>query len=94
MLSKQRKLTDLVSVGPAMERDFHLLGIKTVEQLKSKNAVTLYRALCAKKGKVDICCQDVFQAAIMQAKYPNLTREKRNWWFWSQKRKQTLNRVK
>ncbi len=81
MLSKQRTLTDLVSIGKAMERDFRLLGITTVEQLKKKKAEFLYKKLCAKKGKVDICCQDAFAAAIAQAKNPKLPKEQKNWWY-------------
>ena len=32
MATNDRRLEDLVSVGPAMMRDFELLGVRTVEQ--------------------------------------------------------------
>src|SRR6266700_1480245 len=64
MLVQERRLSDLVSIGPAMLRDFELLGIRSVQQLARRNPVRLYRKLCRiTSQQVDICCQDVFCAA-------------------------------
>lgn len=83
-----RTLSDLVSVGPRTVEDFKLLGITTVEQLKSQDPDILYERLCRKKGmRIDPCQHDVFRAAIEQAKHPNLPLEKRQWWYWSKVRK-------
>jgi Pathogenicity locus len=88
MPSTQRRLEDLVSIGPAMLRDFGLLGIRSVAQLARQNPEKLYERLCAKTGQpVDICCLDVFSAAVAQARNPRLRAEQRNWWYWSRKRK-------
>ncbi|HYM79598.1 MAG TPA: helix-hairpin-helix domain-containing protein [Candidatus Dormibacteraeota bacterium] len=88
MAATQRRLEDLVSVGPAMVRDFELLGIQSVAQLARRNPEKLYEQLCIKTGKAqDICCLDVFQAAVAQARDPKLAREKRQWWYWSRQRK-------
>jgi nucleotidyltransferase/DNA polymerase involved in DNA repair len=88
MASSQRRLEDLVSVGPAMLRDFDLLGIRSVAQLARQNPDRLYERLCAKMGQpVDICCLDVFSAAVAQARHPRLPSEQRNWWYWSRRRK-------
>jgi len=88
MAAAQRRLRDLVSVGPAMVRDFELLGIESVSQLARRNPVKLYEQLCMKTGKAqDICCLDVFQAAVAQARDPKLPMEKRVWWYWSRQRK-------
>ena len=88
MAAAQRRLVDLVSVGPAMVRDFELLGIHTVAQLGRRNPEKLYEQLCIKSGQAqDICCLDVFRAAVAQAKDPNLPLEKRQWWYWSRQRK-------
>jgi hypothetical protein len=88
MAAAQRCLMDLVSVGPAMVRDFELLGVHTVAQLARRNPEKLYEQLCIKTGQPqDICCLDVFQAAVAQAKDPNLPFEKRQWWYWSRQRK-------
>ncbi len=88
MASSQRRLEDLVSIGSAMLRDFDLLGIRSVAQLARQNPEKLYERLCAKTGQsVDICCLDVFSAAVAQARNPRLRSEQRNWWYWSRKRK-------
>ena len=88
MLIHERRLRDLISIGPAMLRDFELLGIRSVEQLARQEPVRLYRELCRITGqRVDICCQDVFSAAVAQARNPLLPAEQCQWWYWSRKRK-------
>ncbi len=83
-----RPLGDLVSVGPAILQDFEILGVRTVEELARRNPERLYEQLCAVTGqRHDICCLDVFRAAVAQARNPNLPAEKRNWWYWSRVRK-------
>ncbi len=87
-MTEQRKLQDLVSVGPAFVRDFEELGITEVEHLCDKDAETLFQELQhVKGGYVDICCRDVFEAAIAQARDPELPKEKCDWWYWSRLRK-------
>src|SRR5258705_9846631 len=85
----ERQLGDLISIGPAMLRDFELLGIRSVAQLARQNPQQLY----AKLGRVarqhqDICVLDTFCAAVAQAKNPRLPAEKCEWWDWSRKRKE------
>jgi hypothetical protein len=88
MTGEERQLSDLISIGPAMLRDFKLLGVYTVPQLARRNPEKMYEKLCQVTGQVqDICCLDVFRAAIAQAKNPNLPMEQRLWWYWSRKRK-------
>ena len=41
----QRRLQDLISVGPAMLRDFELVGIRRVAQLARQNPERLGSAL-------------------------------------------------
>ncbi|WP_321396201.1 helix-hairpin-helix domain-containing protein [Emcibacter sp.] len=83
-----RRLIDLTSVGPATVRDLELLGITTVNQLKDCDGEDLYRRLCLETGEQhDICCLDVFNCAIAQARDANLPREQRMWWYWSRRRK-------
>jgi hypothetical protein len=88
MVTKERRLEDLVSVGPAFMSDFELLGIHSVEQLSRRNPEKLYEKLCVVKGQAqDICCLDVFRAAVAQAKNLRLPVEQRQWWYWSRLRK-------
>ncbi len=87
-ITDTRKLEDLVSVGPATIEDFKILGIHSIRDLKKHDAVTLYTELCLLTGKhQDPCVEDVFQAAIEQAKNPKLVGQKKNWFYWSDIRK-------
>lgn len=86
---RARQLGDLISIGPAMLRDFELLGIRSVAQLARQNPERMYEKL----GRIarqhqDICVRDTFCAAVAQAKNPRLPAEKCEWWYWSKKRKE------
>ena len=88
MSIKERRLQDLVSIGPAMLRDFELLGIRSVAQLARQKPEGLYEKLCQVTGKSqDICVFDTFSAAVAQARNPRLPAEQCQWWYWSRKRK-------
>jgi hypothetical protein len=88
MAGEEQQWGDLVSVGPAMLRDFELLGIRTVAQLARRNPEKMYEKLCQVTHRAqDIGCLDLFRAAVAQAKNPNLPIEQRQWWHWSHKRK-------
>ncbi len=51
MPEEERKLGDLVSVGPAMLEDFALLGITSVSQLRRRSPQRMYRELCGLRGQ-------------------------------------------
>jgi hypothetical protein len=88
MPNEERKLRDLVSVGPATLQDFELLGITSVNQLRRRSPERMYRELCRlRRQRIDPCCLDVFVAAVAQAKDPDLPVEQRQWWYWSKLRK-------
>jgi len=83
-----RQLGDLISIGPAMLRDFELLGIRSVAQLARQNPQRMYARLNRLSGKQqDPCVLDTFRAAVAQARDPRLPVEKCQWWYWSKKRK-------
>ena len=87
--SVRRRLEDLISVGPAILRDFELLGVRNMTQLARANPRALYEKLCRTTGiRQDICVQDVFEAAVAQARNPLLPAEQCLWWYWSRKRKE------
>jgi len=82
-----RQLADLHGIGKAMLKDFELLGVKSVEDLATRDGEALYRALEKKTdSRQDPCVLDVFHCAVAQAKDPQLEREKCNWWWWSRLR--------
>jgi nucleotidyltransferase/DNA polymerase involved in DNA repair len=89
MATKARELGELISIGPAMLRDFERLGVRSVKQLAKQNPQKLYRKLCRVTGQAqDICVLDVFSAAVAQARNPRLPAERCQWWWWSRKRKE------
>ena len=64
-MPEKSRLRDLISVGPAFLRDFEMLGVSSVHQLARRNPEKLYQSLCRIKGQPqDICCLDVFRAAV------------------------------
>jgi hypothetical protein len=88
----ERRLEDLISVGPAIKSQFDLLGIRTVAELARCDPDELYRDICRKTGKrYDICVLDVYRAAIGQARNPSLPPEQCVWWYWSRLRKASSN---
>ncbi len=88
MPTQHRRLQDLISVGPAIARDFELLGIRSVAQLAHAKPERLYEQLGVVTGQPqDICCLDVFRAAVAQAKNPSLPLAQCQWWYWSRQRK-------
>jgi hypothetical protein len=85
---RTRSLSDLVSIGPAMLRDFEMLNVRTVAQLAREEPQELYDRLCTLTGQCqDPCVLDVFHAAVAQSRDPELPPEKCQWWYWSRQRK-------
>jgi len=88
MATTQRQLGDLISIGPAMLRDFEMLGIHSVPQLAKQDPKRMYSKLERLTGqRQDPCVLDVFHAAVAQARNPRLPAEKCQWWYWSRVRK-------
>jgi hypothetical protein len=52
MTGEERQLSDLISIGVAMLRDFKLLGIRTAPQLARRNPQKMYEKLCQVPGQV------------------------------------------
>jgi len=79
-----RQLGDLISVGPAMLRDFEMLGIGSVAQLAKHEPRKMYERLGRKtRQRQDPCVLDTFSAAVAQARNPRLPAEQCVWWYWS-----------
>ena len=88
MAESTRRLGDLISIGPAMQRDFELLRIRSLAQLARQNPQNMYAKLNRLTGRrQDPCVLDTFCAAVAQAKNPRLPAEQCEWWYWSRKRK-------
>jgi len=90
MRSEPRQLAELISIGPAILRDFQILGVRSVAQLARQDPQRLYEKLCRVAPQhQDICCLDVFRAAVAQARNPRLPAEQCQWWYWSRRRKKS-----
>ena len=88
MAREARELGDLISIGPAMLRDFELLGVRSVAELARRDPEQMYRQLGrVAKQHQDICVLDTFHAAVAQARDPRLPAEQCQWWWWSEQRK-------
>lgn len=88
MEAKPRELRDLISVGPAMVRDFEMLGVRSVAELAKRDPKRMYEKLGQMMGRrQDPCVLDTFCAAVAQARSPRLPAEKCRWWWWSRRRK-------
>jgi hypothetical protein len=88
MAKNNRQLADLISIGPAMLRDFEMLGIRDTKQLARQNPQRMYERLGRLVGqRQDPCVLDTFCAAVAQARNPRLPAEQCQWWYWSRKRK-------
>ena len=82
------ELHDLISIGPAMARDFKLLGVDSVAALARQDPESLYKKLCRVTGQQqDVCVLDTFRAGVAQARNPRLPAEQCQWWYWSRRRK-------
>jgi Pathogenicity locus len=88
MLVMERRLKDLRGIGERMLEDFQKLGIRSVPELKSRDAQELYNRMCELTGtRQDPCVLDTYRCAIEQARNPDLPREQMDWWYWSRVRK-------
>ncbi len=95
MTAKTRELGDLISIGPAMLKDFEMLGIRSVEELARRDPHRMYERMERLTGKrQDPCVLDTFCAAVAQARNPRLAAEKCQWWWWSKERKKRTKEVK
>lgn len=87
---RMRALTDLPNIGPAMVHDLKLLGIKTPEDLKARDPLALYKALCEiTKTHQDPCVLDTFMSVI---DFVN-GGEPKPWWTFTNQRKHRYGKV-
>lgn len=60
-----KRFQDIPNIGPAMARDFVLLGLHKPSDLIRKNPLTLYNKMCKVSGvRQDPCVLDTYIAAI------------------------------
>lgn len=80
-----KEFQDIPNVGPAMARDFILVGLRKPTDLINKNPLTLYNKMCKVSGvRQDPCVLDTYIAVI---KFMNGAPAK-PWYFYTKYRKQ------
>lgn len=78
------QLTDLPNVGPAMAKNFRLLGFDQPADLQGADPLQLYRSLCMAIGsRQDPCVLDVF----MSVTHFMGGGEAKPWWHFTAQRK-------
>lgn len=88
--SEVRRFVDIPNIGPAMARDFALLGIASPADLAEADPMELYARLCEATGaRQDPCVLDTFLAAcdFMAGAPP------RPWWDYTASRKRRWPRL-
>ncbi|MES2223581.1 MAG: helix-hairpin-helix domain-containing protein [Patescibacteria group bacterium] len=85
-----KKFTDIPNIGPAMTRDFKLLGLNDPKDLIEKDPYKLYLEICKiTKTRQDPCVLDTYIAAV---DFMNGT-EARMWWKYTPLRKKKYPEV-
>lgn len=85
-----KKLSDIPNIGPAMVRDFTVLGIYRPNDLVGQDAFGLYTSICTIRGtRQDPCVLDTYMAAIdfMQGA------PARSWWYYTKIRKKKYKTI-
>lgn len=79
-----KKFQDIPNVGPAMARDFGLLGLNKPTDLINKNPLMLYKKMCKLSGvRQDPCVLDTYIAVV---DFMNGSTAK-PWYFYTKNRK-------
>jgi hypothetical protein len=79
-----RQLTDLPNIGPAMAKDFRLIGINRPDQLMGEDPFRLYQRLCRVSGvRQDPCVLDTL---ISVTRFMDGD-EAQPWWSYTEARK-------
>jgi hypothetical protein len=84
-------LEQLPNVGPAMAADLRILGIQTPQQLKGRDGLQLYHALCTATGqRHDPCVLDTLLAVVdfMHGAPPA------PWWAYTKQRKAMAGQIR
>lgn len=87
---KLKRFTDLPNIGPAMARDFEVLGLHEPAQLAGADPLELYQSLCLATGaRQDPCVLDVF---ISVTDFLSGAAA-RPWWHYTDERKRRYGRL-
>ena len=85
--AEARRFEDIPNIGPAMAKDFAVLGLENPTDLTGKDPYALYDELCERTGsRHDPCVIDTFISAVrFMEGAPPLP-----WWHYTAERKAKL----
>ena len=91
LAAQAKHLQQIPNIGPAMVKDFHLLGIQQGSDLIGQNPYALYERLCELTAqRHDPCVIDTFIAAVRFMEGAPA----QPWWAYTEERKQTLRHLR
>ncbi|MEN8214148.1 MAG: helix-hairpin-helix domain-containing protein [Pseudomonadota bacterium] len=83
MSGHRSTLLQIPGVGKKFVDKFSRLGIDSIDDLKGKDPLRLYRQYCELCGReVDRCVLYVFRTAVYYAEHDRHDPEKLKWWNW------------
>ncbi len=82
-----KKFQEIPNIGPAMQRDFEILGLVEPQDLAGLDPYEMYDDLCRLTEKRhDPCVLDVFIAAVRYMEGAPA----RDWWYYTAERKKKM----
>jgi len=83
MAGHRSPLEEIPGVGPSISKDLEDLGIREVQDLRSRDPEALYEDLCRLRGThIDRCVLYVFRCAVYYASNKNHSSPLLKWWNW------------
>ena len=81
-----KEFQTIPSIGKACALDFWNMGFRSIDELKGKNPMKLYKQLNALTGvEHDICMLYTFRCAVYYVTETKHQKEKLSWWYWKDK---------
>ncbi len=78
-----KELQQIPGVGKSLSQDLYDLGIRSIEDLKTKNPEDMYQQLCdLHNTHIDRCVLYVFRCAVYYASEHAHNSELLKWWNW------------
>jgi hypothetical protein len=88
-------LTIIPGIGKSLAQDLNSLGIREVEDLKTKNPEILYDDLCKlQNANIDRCVLYTFRCAVYYARSNRHDPELLKWWNWKEKELKPKKKLK
>lgn len=79
-----KSFQEVPGVGKSIAQDLWNIGLRSVDELKGRDPVSLYEQMCAYQGEhVDRCMLYVLRCAVYYASHEQHEPDLLKWWNWS-----------